>query len=192
VERLLNIYAIKRCCPARGRSTARVDVIFCVCSASRRPVCRAQRRPHLSSVCVILPGGLRLRPTDASGLGSRLRRVLWRVWGGRRIQAGASSPCGRPRRLSNSSWISAGLELMATGGDTFPGSRHSRPCSFLLPRSEAYRAPKAWWPSGCRGQERRPAAAVTEAGAALRPCTVRPVLFHGYAHRLYLGNRRNP
>ena len=46
--------------------------------------------------------------------------------------------------------------LMATGGDTSPGSRHSRPCPFLLPRSEAYRAPKAWRPSGCRGPRKAP------------------------------------
>jgi len=49
-----------------------------------------------------------------------------------------------------------GPELMATGGDTSPGSRHSRPCPFLLPRSEAYRTPKAWRPLGCRGPREAP------------------------------------
>jgi hypothetical protein len=63
----------------------------------------------ISSVRGILPSGLRLSSTNASGLGGRLWCVFWRVWGGRRIQARASSPCGRPRRLSDGSWISVGL-----------------------------------------------------------------------------------
>jgi len=59
-----------------------------------------------------------------------------------------------------------GPELMATGGDTSPGSRHSRPCPFLLSRSEAYRC-RGLDCRGVGGRERSPAAAVTEAGVAL-------------------------
>jgi hypothetical protein len=44
--------------------------------------------------------------------------------------------------------------LMATGGGTPLGPRHSRSCPFLLPRSEAYRTPKAWRPSGVSGAEK--------------------------------------
>jgi len=46
--------------------------------------------------------------------------------------------------------------LMATGGDTSSGLRRSCTCPFLLPRSGAYRTPKAWRPSGCRGPREAP------------------------------------
>jgi hypothetical protein len=164
----------------KHRPSERADVVSYVCSASRRPVCRALRRLHLSSVWGILPGGLRLRLTEASGLGSRLWCVFWRVWGGRRIQARASSPCGRPRR-SDGSWI-----WRADGDRRLPPPQvrgMSNTCPLLLPRPRAYRY-RGLDRRGVGGRERRPAAAVTEAGVASQPRTVRPVLFRSYAHRL--------
>jgi hypothetical protein len=77
--------------------------------------------------------------------------------------------------------------LMATGGGTPQARGIAAPAlSYCLAqRRTGHR--RLGGPRGVRDRERRPAAAVTEAGVASQPRTVRPVLFHSYAHRLYLG-----
>ena len=108
----------------------------------------------ISTVREILPSGLRLSST--SGLWS------WESAKARPLACVGRTPYSGPGELSMweaEVFIGRLVDfggLMATGGDPSPGSRHGRSCPFLLPRSEAYRTPKAWRPSGCRGPKEAP------------------------------------
>jgi hypothetical protein len=141
----------------------------------------------ISSVRGILPGGLRLSST--SGLWS------WESAKARPLACMGRTPYSSPGELSM--WEAeafigrlvdfGGPQLMATGGGTPQARGIAAPAlSYCLAqRRTGHR--RLGGSRGVGGRERRPAAAVTEAGAALRQRTVRPVLFHSYAHRLYLG-----
>ena len=139
----------------------------------------------ISSVRGILPSGLRLSST--SGLWSwesAKARPLASV--GRTPYSGPGELCMWEAEASIGRLVDFG-GLMATGGGTPQVRGIAAPAlSYCLAQRRTEHR-RLGGPRGVGGRERRHAAAVTEAGAALRPRTVRPVLFHSYVHRLYLG-----